>query len=68
VRARILRPFLRRDDQVLMTAAFGVPGLILAAPARIEALPAATYAFTVTAGDSALTYSLCIGMAAYGDG
>ena len=68
VRARILRPFLRRDDQVLMTAAFGVPGLILAAPARIGALPAATYEFTVASGDSARTYSLCLGMASFDDG
>jgi hypothetical protein len=68
VRARILRPFLRRDDQVLLTAAFGVRGLILAAPARIEALPAATYAFTVATGDSVRTYSLCLGMASFGDG
>lgn len=71
VNARILRPFLRRDDQVLMTAAFGVSGLILAAPARIASLPAADYEFTVGAGgrvgDGALSYNLCLGMQAYGD-
>jgi hypothetical protein len=67
VRARILRPFLRRDDQVLMTAAFGVRGLILAAPARIRALPAATYEFTVGRGGQALTYDLCLGMASFDD-
>jgi hypothetical protein len=51
-----------------MTAALGVRGLILAAPARIGALPAATYEFTVGRGDQARTYDLCLGMASFDDG
>lgn len=67
VKSRILRPFLRRDDQVLMTAAFGVRGLILAAPARISTLPAAGYEFRVGSGDMAEVYSLCLGLPGYND-
>lgn len=67
VTGRIVRPFLRRDDQVLMTAALGVRGLVLAAPARISSLPAANHEFTVHADDFAEVYSLCLGMAAFND-
>ena len=67
VTARILRPFLRRDDQVLLTATFGVPGLILAAPGRMPTLPAATYEFTVGSGTTAIAYNLCLGMQAFDD-
>jgi hypothetical protein len=67
VNARILRPFLRRDDQVVMTAAFGINGLILAAPGRIANLPAADYEFTVGSGATAIAYNLCLGMQAFDD-
>lgn len=67
VRARIQRPFLRRDNQVLMTASSGTPGLILAAPARIEALPGADYVFTVGAGADAIDYALCLRMQSFDD-
>jgi len=67
VSGRILRPFLRRDDQVLMTAAFGVPGLILAAPARTSTLPAATYEFRVGGDGVAEVFTLCLGMASFDD-
>ncbi len=67
VRARILRPFLRRDDQVMMTARFGVRGLVLAAPARIATLPGADYVFTVGEGDGAQTFALCLGMQNFDD-
>lgn len=67
VNARIERPFLRRDDQVLLTAGTGVPGLVLAAPARIARLPGADYVFTVRAGDIDLEYALCLGMSTFDD-
>ena len=67
VKGRILRPFLRRDDQVLMTAAFGVPGLILAAPANSPTLPAATYEFRVSGDEAIDVYTLCLGMAYFGN-
>ena len=67
VRARILLPFLRRDDTVLLTAAFGVRGLILAAPARVPALPNATWRFTVGGGATSQTHVLCLGMATFDD-
>ena len=66
VQGRILRPFLRRDDQVLMTAAFGVPGLVLAAPARTSTLPAATYEFRL-GGDADQVFTLCLSMASFDD-
>ncbi len=66
VKGRILRPFLRRDDQVLMTATLGVPGLILAAPARTATLPAATYEFRLV-GDASESFTLCLGMASFDD-
>jgi hypothetical protein len=65
--AKILRPFLRRGDQVLMRAAFGVPGLILVAPARTPTLPNGTWRFTVGTGDTAQDYALCLGMATFDD-
>jgi hypothetical protein len=66
VKGRILRPFLRRDDQGLMTANPGVPGLILAAPARTSTLPAATYEFRLV-GDASQIFTLCLGMASFDD-
>jgi hypothetical protein len=65
--ARILRPFLRRANVVLLTAAFGVRGLILVAPARYPTLPESTYRFTVGDGGDAQTYTVCLGMAAFDD-
>ena len=65
--ARILRPFLRRGDQVLMRAAFGVPGLILVAPARTPTLPNGTWRFRVGTGETARDYALCLGMATFDD-
>jgi hypothetical protein len=65
--ARILRPFLRRGDQVLMRAAFGVPGLILVAPARTPTLSNGTWRFTVGTGETAQDYALCLGMATFDD-
>ena len=50
-----------------MTAAFGVPGLVLAAPARISSLPAANYEFMVHADDFAEVFSLCLGMQSFDD-
>ncbi len=67
VRGRILRPFLRRDDQGVMTAAFGVPGLILAAPARSSALPAATYEFRLGGDGADEVYTFCLGKTAFDD-
>jgi hypothetical protein len=67
VNARIERPFLRRDDQVLMSAYPGVPGLVLAAPARIASLPGADWVFTVRAGGDDLEYALCLGMSTFDD-
>lgn len=67
VNARIERPFLRRDDQVLMTAHPGVPGLVLAAPARIASLPGADWVFTVRSGGNDLEYALCLGMSSFDD-
>lgn len=67
VTTRVLRPFLRRDDQVLLIAAFGVRGLVITAPARISTLPLASYVFTLGGGASE-AYSLCVGMANYDDG
>jgi hypothetical protein len=67
VRAMILRPFLRRGDQVLMRAAFGVPGLILVAPARTPTLPNGTWRFTVGTGATAQDYVVCLGMATFDD-
>ena len=64
---RILLPFLRRDDQVMLTAAFGVRGLILVAPGRSRSLPAATYRFRVGEGDDAVDYTLCLGMQLFDD-
>ena len=65
--ARILLPFLHRDDQVLMTATLGIRGLILAAPARIATLPDGVYQFTLGDGSAAEVYNLCFGMAVFGD-
>lgn len=65
--ARILRPFLRRGDHVLMRAAFGVPGLILVAPARSPSLSNGTWRFTVGTGETARDYTLCLGMATFDD-
>lgn len=65
--ARILLPFPRRQDQVVMTAAFGVRGLILVAPARRPTLPGASYVFSVGTGNDAQDYALCLGMAAFDD-
>jgi hypothetical protein len=67
VKGRILRPYLRRDDQVLMTSALGIPGLILAAPARTSTLPAATYEFRVGRADAADVFTVCLGMALFDD-
>jgi hypothetical protein len=67
VNARIERPFLRRDDQVLLTADPGIPGLVLAAPARIASIPGADYVFTVRTTDGDLEYALCLGMATFDD-
>jgi hypothetical protein len=67
VNARIERPFLRRDDQVLMTADPGIPGLVLAAPARIASIPGADWVFTVRTAEGDLAYALCLGMAIFGD-
>jgi len=67
VRARLLLPFLRRDDTVLMTSAFGVPGLILVTPAHSPTLPNATWRFTVGTGETAQDYTLCLGMATFDD-
>lgn len=64
---RILLPFLRRDDQVMLTAAFGVRGLILVAPGRSRSLPAATYRFRVGEGEDAVDYTLCLGMRLFDD-
>lgn len=65
VNARIERPFLRRDDQVLLTANPGVPGLVLAAPARIGSLPGADWVFTVRSGADDLEYALCLDMSTF---
>ena len=65
--ARILLPYLRRDDQVMMTAAFGIPGLILVAPARSPTLASATYRFTVGNGEDTQSYAICLGMALFDD-
>jgi hypothetical protein len=67
VSARILRPFLRRGDQVVMGAAFGVPGLILVAPARLRTLSHGTWRFTVGSGGTAQAYALCLGMDTFDD-
>jgi hypothetical protein len=67
VTARIERPFLHRDDQVLMTVDPGIPGLRLAAPARIASIPGADWVFTVRTADGDLEYALCLGMATFGD-
>ena len=67
VSGRILRPFLRSGEQVLMSAAFGVPGLILVAPARNPTLPLADWRFIVGDGPDPPTYALCLGMAAFDD-
>ena len=65
--ARILLPFPRRQDQVVLTAAFGVRGLILVAPARRPTLSGASYVFTVGKGIDAQDYALCLGMSAFDD-
>jgi len=67
VNGRILRPFLRRGDQVMLGAAFGLPGLILVAPARTRTLPHGTWRFTVGTGGTAQAYALCLGMDSFGD-
>jgi hypothetical protein len=67
VRARILRPFLRRGDQVVMTAAFGLRGLILVAPARRPILTEGTYRFTVGDDEDARDFALCLGMQTFDD-
>lgn len=66
-RARILLPFPARNDRIIMTAAFGLPGLILVAPARRPILTAGTYRFTVGEGDQARDYALCLGMQTFDD-
>lgn len=67
VRARILRPFLRRGDQVVMNAAFGLRGLILVAPARRPTMTEGNYQFTVGEGDDARDYALCLEMHSFDD-
>jgi hypothetical protein len=67
VTARILRPFLRRGEQVVMTAAFGLGGLILVAPARRPILAPGTYRFTVGDGDGSRDYALCLDMQTFDD-
>jgi hypothetical protein len=56
-----------RDDQVMMTAAFGIPGLILVAPARSPTLASATYRFTVGNAQDTQSYAICLGMALFDD-
>ena len=65
--ARILLPFKRRANQVVFTAALGLRGLVLVAPARSPTLAAATWRFTVGAGRDAVVYALCLGMALFDD-
>jgi hypothetical protein len=65
--ARILRPFLRRGDQVVMTAAFGLRGLILVAPARRPIVTPGTYRFTIGSSEEARDYVLCLGMETFDD-
>ena len=65
--ARILRPFLRRGEQVVMTAAFGLRGLILVAPARRPILTPGTYRFTIGGTEEARDYVLCLGMETFDD-
>jgi hypothetical protein len=60
-RATILFPFPRGGLQPVMTAAFGVPGLILVAPASSPTLATAGYRFTVGEAAHATTYSVCLG-------
>jgi hypothetical protein len=66
VAARILRPYLRRAS-VVLDIAFGVPGLVLAAPARAPHIGDANYEFVVGTGPAAETYVLCHGMATFDD-
>jgi len=66
-RATLLFPFPRGEDRVVMSAAFGVPGLILVAPARNPVLATAAYRFTIGDPGSARTYSLCLGQAQSND-
>lgn len=67
VSARIRRPFLRSQEVVLMTAAFGVPGLVLVAPARSRDIHDATYEFVVGEAPHSTTYVLCHGMETFDD-
>jgi hypothetical protein len=65
--AQILRPFLRRGSQVMMTAAFGLRGLILVSPARRPILAPGTYRFTIGDGEQARDYALCLDMQTFDD-
>ncbi|MEX1170480.1 MAG: hypothetical protein WEE50_10095 [Chloroflexota bacterium] len=65
--ARILLPFPSRRDQVMLTAAFGVRGLIIVAPARSPILAPGTYRFTIGDGERSRDYALCLGMATFDD-
>jgi hypothetical protein len=67
VSARILLPFPARSDRIVMTAAFGLPGLILVAPARRPILTPGTYRFTVGEEEQSRDYVLCLGMQTFGD-
>lgn len=67
INARILRPFLRRGEQVMLSAAFGVPGLLLVAPARTRTLTHGTWRFTVGTSGTARDYALCLGMNSFDD-
>jgi hypothetical protein len=65
--AQILRPFLRRGEQVMLTAAFGLRGLIIVAPARRPALSHGTYRFTIGDGEHARDFALCLEMQSFDD-
>jgi hypothetical protein len=65
--ARILLPYLSRRDQVMLTAAFGVRGLIIVAPARRPILAPGTYRFKVGDGERSRDYALCLGMQTFDD-
>ena len=67
VRATMFRPFVRSGDQVVMTAAFGLRGLILVAPARRPTLTEGTYRFTVGEDEGARVYALCLGKRTFED-